>query len=84
MSKIRKISDLLHRESESRIVVTITCPKYGEYTGEAVPMLDFLGREQKMPPPCPACEREFDDKIAREKEESRKRRKINRLRSMNV
>jgi hypothetical protein len=61
MSNIRKISDLLHCESE-RGIVTLTCLKHGEYTGESVVTLDFLGREQKIPPPCPSANRNLPQK----------------------
>jgi DNA replication protein DnaC len=63
--------------------VTLTCPKHGEYTGEAV-KFNFCGLEKEMNPMCPVCEQEIVAEDARKEEEYRKRRAINKLRDMNI
>jgi DNA replication protein DnaC len=69
-------------EHEKR-TVTLTCPKHGEYTGEAI-IFNLCGLEKEMNPICPVCEQEIVAEDARKESEYQKRQAINRLRSMGI
>jgi DNA replication protein DnaC len=64
--------------SENRIV-TVTCPKHGEYTGEMV-KINVFGKEKYMNPTCPSCQKE---KEAIDAEKTRNDTII-KLRNMNI
>jgi len=70
-------------DTNEKEIITVQCPKHGEYSGEPI-IINLSGRKKVVDPPCPQCGKEIEAEEQRKKEEQERQRIIHRFQSMNI